>query len=171
MTAEVVGDVEGTLTADLIARGVTPIAAQRAAVEHPAARIRKQMEIFDWLMQRKDARVSRNPAGFLMSSIAHEYAPPKEFERQASEQRKFTRRRANATQRAVTIAEDHREKHQRSIVDAFWAALPESERQEAEQEALDGAGKLEFELITRGGPLAEAARRRILDSYAVKLMK
>lgn len=168
IATEVVGDAEATLTSELIARGVTPIAAQRVVAEHPAARIRKQMEIFDWLMQRKDARVSRNPAGFLMSSITHEYAPPKEFERQASERSKFTRRRANATQRAVTIAEAPREKHQRSIIDAFWAALPESERQQAEQEAMLQAGRLARDLLERGGTLAAATRRLVLDAYACR---
>ncbi len=166
ITPAVISNAEEKLIADLIARGVTPVASQCVVADYPAVRIRQQMEIFDWLMKRNDVRVSRNPAGFLVSSIAHEYAPPKEFERLASERPKFTRRRANARPLTAVNVVDPQEDQQRTAIDSFWAKMPESERQQSEQKALAGAGKLEFDLITRGGPLAETARQRLLDSYA-----
>ena len=42
-----------------------------------------KIEVFDWLAGRKDKRIQRNPAGYLVESIRQDYAPPKGFEPKA----------------------------------------------------------------------------------------
>jgi hypothetical protein len=44
-----------------------------------AEAVRRHLDIHDWLMSRKDARVLRSPAGFLVQSIRRDYAPPKGY--------------------------------------------------------------------------------------------
>jgi hypothetical protein len=67
------------LKAALMERGVSPTAAQDTVTQYPLDRIRSQLEVFDWLMAQRDAKVSKNPPGFLVASIRGEYAPPRGF--------------------------------------------------------------------------------------------
>lgn len=165
---EAVIQPENGLVQALIERGITAAAAERAVAEYPATRIRAQMEVFDWLTQRKDARVSRNPAGFLVSSIKHDYAPPPGVDRRASERPKFTRRRETraATVQMSTTSKSRAELLREQAIEQYWNSLSEAERQEAESQACAQAGKLELELMERGGAFATAARKAILDAYA-----
>ena len=72
----------------LIARGVTASTAEQTAANYPAERIMTQLEVFDWLVEQKDPKVSRNPAGFLITAIKSEYVPPKGFEGREARERK-----------------------------------------------------------------------------------
>src|SRR5262245_23983273 len=67
------------LRAELHARGVTPATAVDLTREHPVERIKAKLEVFDWLVERKDKRVAKSPAGFLVKSIQVDYSPPKGF--------------------------------------------------------------------------------------------
>ncbi len=158
------------LVQELIQRGVSVAAAQRAVSVFPTTRIRSQMEVFDWLVQRKDAKVSRNPAGFLMSSIRHEYAAPSAFVPTASERPKFTR--GSGTKQKVKelrekAGQEQDDRREQAIAE-FWSALSQSERQVLETRAFKEAKKFERELVEGGGPFAETARKAILDAFALK---
>ena len=72
------GDASALIKA-LVERGVTPSTAEQTVASNPADRIKAQLEVFNWLVAQKDPKVSRNPAGFLISSIKSEYSPPKAF--------------------------------------------------------------------------------------------
>ena len=167
---EIVTQPDKGLVQALIERGITAAAAERAVAEYPAARIRAQMKVFDWLMQRRDARVSRNPAGFLVSSIKHDYAPPQGVERRTSERPKFTRRREThpVIDRKHSVKKTPHEEARDKTIAHFWNSLTEAERLKAEAEALVQAGKFEMELLERGGAFAATARKVILDAYATK---
>ena len=65
--------------AALMARGVSSNTAGEMVKRYPAERIQSQLEIFDWLVARKDPKLARNPAGFLVTSIKSDYAAPREF--------------------------------------------------------------------------------------------
>ena len=53
-------------TGMLISRGIAADAAARLARSFEPDRIARQVEALDWLLQRQDPRVSRNPPGFLI---------------------------------------------------------------------------------------------------------
>jgi hypothetical protein len=157
----------------LVQRGVTAAAAQRAVEAFPAERIHANMEVFDWLVQRKDNKVTRNPAGFLMSSITHNYEPPRGFAPSASERPKFTRNqganRVAKTQQAK--AEEQNAKLRSQAVAQFWNSLSEAERQQAEAQAIVEANNLQVELLKGGGAFAETARKAILEGYVLRRLR
>jgi hypothetical protein len=79
------------LAGDLIRRGVTHSAAVRLAQDYEASVIREKMNVFDQLASRRDPRVSKNPAGYLVQSIREDYQAPTAAQPIVS--RKPTRRR------------------------------------------------------------------------------
>jgi Replication initiator protein A len=120
---------------ELIARGVTAAAAARLVRDHPE-RVAAKIETFDRLARAKDKRVAKNPAGFLVKSIADDYPPPPEFERA---------RRATAERAAREAAEQAnrdakaRERDAEAGVQAYWAGLTPEEQGQLDIEALAGA--------------------------------
>jgi hypothetical protein len=69
------------LEARLIDRGVTASSAVRLVRDYPAESIEAKLEVFDQLAGHRDARISKNSAGFLVKSIQEDYRPPAGFER------------------------------------------------------------------------------------------
>ncbi len=63
----------------LVVRGVTRSTAEQLAGQYPADQIGEKVAIFDWLLTRRDRRVGRSPAGFLVDSIRKDYAAPRDF--------------------------------------------------------------------------------------------
>ena len=76
------------LRAELHARGVTLATAVDLTREYPAERIKAKIEVFDWLVERKDKRVAKSPAGYLVKSIQVDYSPPKGFVSKEEEARR-----------------------------------------------------------------------------------
>ena len=163
-------DHESLMVRALIQRGVAAAAAQRAVEAFPAERIYANMEVFDSLVQRKDNKVSRNPAGFLMSSITHNYAQPRGFAPSASERPKFTRnpgaKRVAPGQRAKS--DQHEKEGQGQEFARIWSSLSEAERKQTEALAMVEANKLQKQLSEGGGAFAETARKAILEGYVLK---
>jgi hypothetical protein len=60
----------------LTERGVSAKAAATLVDAHAPGRIRAKLEVFDWLVENEDARVAKNPAGYLVASIRDDYIPP-----------------------------------------------------------------------------------------------
>ncbi|HEX5220371.1 MAG TPA: hypothetical protein VFZ59_12445 [Verrucomicrobiae bacterium] len=151
----------------LVQRGVSPSVAIKV-VGAGEERIHYHVAVFDWLVRRRDARVSRNPAGFLVSSIERNYSPPKEFPREkAQEQNRGDGGRSLIVRRNNRPTIKSTESEQRaSALDAFWESLSEQEREEAEVAAMAQANALQKSVLDRGGRFAGAARRVIRDSYA-----
>ena len=164
------------LKAALMERGVSPTAAQDMVTQYPLDRIRSQLEVFDWLTAQRNAKVSRNPPGFLVASIRGEYAPPKGFisqedrERRAKETADRQRRIEERRQRQETVRQAKVQARE-AAVQQYWQALSEEERNRQEQEALREAKPLEKKLIAKPGPLSEATRKTILDGYALKALQ
>ena len=139
-------------------------------------RIRAQLEVFDWLLSQHDPRLSRNPAGFLISSIKSEYAPPKAFvgrEEQAKRaaQAADRKQRAEERERAKEEEENAKQTARQSTIRNFWASFSDEERKRLEAEALEAANNLQRELIGRGGAFAQATKTSLLDAYAMKVLQ
>jgi hypothetical protein len=132
------------LIAELISRGVTPKTAAELVEQKSAADIAVRLDVFDWLMEAKDKRIERSPAGYLVESIRGEYATPKGFVPKAERQRRAEARqaqeRAKAEQRRRQQEQEAHERALREEVDAYLKQLTPSERKALEAEALARAG-------------------------------
>jgi hypothetical protein len=163
------------LVAALIARGVSPSTARSTVKQHPATRIQPQLEVFDYLVAQKDAKVSRNPPGFLLSAIRGEYAMPKEFLDHAAQERRRQEtadRRARETRRKdqQQAAQQAKEEAREGAIAQFWQSLSSVERERMEQSAIDHATSAQQKMLGQGGTLAAATRKTLLDAYALKVM-
>jgi hypothetical protein len=118
---------------------VTPTAAAGLAAQHPAGRIRAQLEVFDWLGGRKDRRLGRNPAGYLVASIKDDYAAPRGFEAEADrvrrEEAQRQARQREAEQHRRRKAEQAREAAEHAQVMKYWNALGPAEQAQLEADA------------------------------------
>ena len=64
---------------ELVKRGVTKATAADLVQRHPAPLIEAKIEVFDWLVEKQDKRLAKSPAGYLVKSLADDYATPKGF--------------------------------------------------------------------------------------------
>jgi hypothetical protein len=128
------------LIAELISRGVTPKTAAELVEQKPAADIAVRLDVFDWLMERKDKRIEKSPAGYLVESIRGEYAAPKGFIPKAERQRRAEARqaqeRAKVEQRRREREQAARDQAQRQAGDAYLQRLTPVERKVLEAEVL-----------------------------------
>jgi hypothetical protein len=158
------------LVESLIQRGVRLKIAKQTVGDFPARQIETQIRAFDWLRQTDNVRISRNPAGYLVSAIKHNYSLPKGIASPLGknpvtsvcppDQRQPVRRRVRA---AITVHDPHGK-----AVAQYWAALSAENKLQAEAEAMKTADSFSRELFERGGTFATAARNNILDAYARK---
>lgn len=160
----------------LVERGVTPSTAEQTVKHYPEERIRSQLEVFDWFVAQKDPKVFRNPAGFLVSSIKSEYAPPKEFvsrEEKALREGQAAERKRRVEERAKEKAarEQEREAAKEDAIVRFWQSFSNEERQRLESDALTQAGSIEKDLLERGGTFAAVTKKSLLDAYALKVLQ
>ncbi|HWT77874.1 MAG TPA: replication initiator protein A, partial [Candidatus Methylomirabilis sp.] len=98
---------EPGLVPQLAERGVTRSKAAELVERHPAAVIESKIEVFDWLVQKQDKRVAKNPAGFLVKSVEDDYATPKGFVSKAERQRQEEACKASEREKA-----EERRRHQ-----------------------------------------------------------
>jgi hypothetical protein len=104
---------------------------------------RAKLEVFDWLVERKDKRLAKSPAGYLVKSIADDYATPKGFISRAQREAQAEAKR-QAEQRAAD-ARRHEHEHQtreRAMtrkVTAYLKQLDQAQRIALEAEALSAA--------------------------------
>ena len=125
------------LVKQLTDRGVTATTAAELAAAY-ANRIPSKLEVFDFLAENNDKRLSHNPGGYLVQSIRDDYAPPKGFTprpereriRKAAEDRKLQKEEAN---RQKQEREKAREQRKREHVARIRATLTEAELQEFER--------------------------------------
>src|SRR5262249_61861920 len=91
------------------APGVDTGPAKDLVANHAPEDVQAKIEVFDWLIETESPRVSDNPPGFLIRSIARKYETPTSFEPRAERQeRRRTEEkklRARAARRVRTVAE------------------------------------------------------------------
>lgn len=160
----------------LVQRGVTPSTAEHTAANYPPEQIMSQLEVFDWLVTQKDPKVSRNPAGFLVSAIKSEYVAPKGFESREERERKAKlladrKRRAEERERLAREVAAASERAREEAIRRFWCSQSDEERRDMERDALAQASTIQQEVLNRGGRLAEATRKSLLDAYALRSLQ
>ena len=159
----------------LIDRGVTSTTAVEMLTQYPLERITAQLEIFDWLVEQKNAKVSQNPAGFLISAIKGEYAPPKGFltreerekrERElADRKRKLEEKKKEKEDREVALLKAREE-----VIKHFWDSFSDDERIKMRKQALENATPFDLEIIGKGGQMGKATQQKLLDEFALSIL-
>lgn len=157
----------------LIQRGVTPTAASETVGRYSTEQIQRQLEVFDWLVGRKDPRVQRNPAGYLVCAIRSEYLPPREFNDRKEQEDRAARAAAIARRREARAARERLQAEERAAarqraVDSFWTSLSPEERQRLEVECLASANPFERSLMEQGGSLAAATHQKLIEEFALR---
>lgn len=122
---------------------VTKATAAELAKAHPAEFIERKVEVFDWLVEKKDKRVAKNPTGYLVESIRSDYAAPKGFESKADRERRQAaeqeRQRQEAEAKRREREQQARERAEHAKVLKHWNGLDQAEREQLDREALERA--------------------------------
>src|SRR5262249_13261826 len=117
---------------DLVELGMTDAVAKELARRYDEKRIREKVALVRWLSDRKDRRVSQNPAGFLYSAIVKDYEPPADFVRSLS----VTKEAPAPRKLSVVSPKAPRKEKDRRAIDAYWAKLSAAEQAKLEEEAV-----------------------------------
>jgi Replication initiator protein A len=166
------------LEKELEARGVTPATAAALVETVPSERIRLKLEVFDWLVARRDRRITKSPAGYLVKSIEDDYAAPQGFESRADRIRREEAERQEQQKEAEQLrrrkAEQAREAAEHAKVTKYWNALSVEEQARLEADALGQAeeslAKSYREMRANNNPLAASFFRIIRDAYIRRLL-
>jgi plasmid replication initiation protein len=140
--------------------GVSKAKASQLANDHPENRIREKIEVLDWMRNRKDARVSRNPPGFLVASIEKNYPTPHDF----------TKPRTEKDVVAPVVKENRGSlvKEETALqAAAYWESLNSEENQVAITQALSTANDIEKSVLTKNSETARLLRRSLLERFAL----
>jgi hypothetical protein len=125
------------LVTELTQRGVTAAKAVELAGNYPAKGLHVKIEVFDWLMEKKDKRVAKSPAGYLVKSILDDYAPPTGFiskaDRKRLEEARQTKDCEAAQDRRRKQDVEAREREEKKAITAYWESL--TPKQQAELQA------------------------------------
>jgi hypothetical protein len=148
----------------LIARGVTAKVAAELVENHPAGRLRTKLEVFDWLVKNEDKRVSKNPAGYLVSSIRADYQAPDEFS-SAVKAEEIKKQAEENHHKASKKAKDEAEKlnAKEAELKDRWEKLPE-----AEKEAIRAAVKADNPGLGRWKNMLEPLCLAALEARDIK---
>jgi hypothetical protein len=169
---------EPPLVVELVNRGVTRATAAELVRQHPADAIEAKIEVFDWLAEKRDKRVSKNPGGYLAESIRKGYVPPKGFESKAArEQRQADererKRQAEEARRRTEAEERAREEAEQLRVDTYLASLTAEERAALQAEALAKANPFYARQYRRSrGDARSAARylKLIVEAHVSEIL-
>ena len=126
------------LERELIDRGVTGSVAADLVRDFPEDRIRRQVEVMDWLRETKPKRI-KDLGAYLAKAIREDYAAPAGFEGRAARAARETARCAALDQEAKVRQTKTREQEERDRIQAYWEALPPERRAAFEAEALASA--------------------------------
>lgn len=158
------------LVAELVSRGVTEDTAARLVQQHAADKIGIQIEVFDWLREKKDKKVSTSPAGYLVKSITtgeKGYAIPEGFEakavRQARQAAKQEGERKAAQERRRQQEEQARTIAVQKAIASYWKSLTKPQQAELDAAALATASAEDLELLH--GPFKQTVVSLIRDKH------
>jgi Replication initiator protein A len=140
-TEEAKPSIPPSLIAELVNRAVHKSTAAELTQRSPGEFIEAKLEVFDWLMKKKDARVRKSPAGYLVKSITDDYSAPKGFLSKAEirQQKQATQageQQTNASRRQRQEEADRADRERQAIAD-YRASLTPEERSKIEAIALD----------------------------------
>lgn len=172
--------VEGSeIDTELTTRGVTLATAVELIAAHSPEHIREFIEIFDWLLAKKDRRVSKNPGGYLAESIRKTYARPTGFESKAEREKKRVAeqermRRAEEAKKRTEQEQQARDEAEQGRIAAYLETLNDDEREALKTEAIAKANSFFVQQFRRakGNPETEARYLKlIVDTHVSDILK
>jgi hypothetical protein len=162
---------DNPLVSRLAEHGVSHTGAQSLVRYHAAEKIEEKIAFVEWLKARKDRRVAKNSAGFLVKAIQDDYPLPEEFCSQIQK----PRRDANTTAAHVaqqSASEQNADRELEAEIESYLRSLSPSEKDALERQAVTRAEKFLFDQYVagkeRGGPLFQAARSAILGKEVLR---
>ena len=126
------------LVLELVERGVTRSVATDLVRDFPEDRIRRQIEVVDWLRETKPTKV-KDVAAYLAEAIRKDFATPAGFRSQAERAEAERAELARQEQQEQARQAKARAREVESRIRAYWADLPPERRAALEAEALAGA--------------------------------
>lgn len=127
-------DLQKDLMRELVLRGISDSVALPMVQAHAPDLIQKKLEVFDWLIDKRDRRVSQNPAGYLRTSIEKDYAIPSNFTPREERLRQAAEKSALEVAEKKAKAKAAQEQAERTTrLDALWASLPAADQDELGQ--------------------------------------
>ena len=159
------------LEKELAGRGVTPGIAADLVRDFPADRIRRQVEVVDWLRETKPKRV-KDVGAYLADAIRKDFAAPAGFRGRAA------RAEAEATARAEQDRQEQarqataRAQAERDRVRAYWEALPAERRAALDAAALadaDPTDRTAYETAP-APPVKKMLRAGLRDAHLRRLL-
>jgi hypothetical protein len=126
------------LERELVERGVTRSVAADLVRDFLEDRIRRQIEVLDWLRETKPKRI-KDVGAYLADAIRKDFAAPAGFQSRAARAEAKATARAEQDQQEQARQATAREREERDRVQAYWAALPAERRASLEAEALEQA--------------------------------
>ena len=138
------------LERELVERGVTRSVAADLVRDFPADRIRRQVEVVDWLRETKPKRV-KDVGAYLADAIRKDFAAAGRFPEPGGAGRGGGDRAGAAGTAGAGPPGDGPRQAERDQIQAYWAALPPDERKRLEAAALaeaDPAARAAYEAAT-----------------------
>jgi hypothetical protein len=158
---------------ELIVRGVTPSTAEELAANYSSEALEAKLDVFDWLVESKDKRVAKSPAGYLVKSIQNEYSAPKGFvtkaERQRRAEAKQAKDQAAAEERRRKQEEEACERAEREAGDQYWKSLTSEQQAALDEAAIAQADPETAKLIA--GPMRKMGMMLIRQRYIQQLLE
>ena len=164
--------------AALITRGVTPATATELVAAFPAGRIQAKLEAFDWLVEKRDKRVSKNPSGYLAEAIRKDYAVPKGFESRANREKRLEdeagrKRRAEEAKRREEAERIAKEDAEQARIRAYWETLSPVEQEELQEDAIANAASFYVKQYRQNTDNPERSAwylKLIINSYIARIL-
>ena len=164
---------------ELTNRGVTLATAVELVASQTPEHIREYIEIFDWLLAKKDNRVSKNPGGYLAESIRKSYAKPQGFESKAEREKKQAAqaertKRAEEAKKLAEREQQAREEAEQGRIAAYLESLTPDEREALTAEAIAKANSFFVKQYhsNKGNPVTEARYLKlIVDTHVTGILE
>ena len=158
------------LAAELVARGVSRAVAAELVGDFPAERLRRQVEVVDWLRETKPKRV-KDVGAYLADAIRKDFAPPAGFEGQAARAEREATARARQEQQEQARQAKARAREVEARIAGYWKGLTPDEQKRLEAAALADAAAADraaYEAAT--GPARRLLQVGLRDAHLRRLL-
>jgi hypothetical protein len=126
--------------------------------------IEAKLQVFDQLAGRRDARISKNPAGYLVQSIRKNYMPPVGVQ---------GKRRLPAAQKSngIVSSDDRTMRDKKHMENDKFYVEQERTRKHLDGLSAEGLAKLEIEALKSSPSFLVRSFRRAVDSGSENLVR
>ena len=159
------------LERELVERGVTRSVAAELVRDFPAERLRRQVEVVDWLRETKPKRV-KDLGAYLADAIRKDFAPPAGFRSRSERAEAEATARAQQDQQEQARQARARAQAERDQIRAYWEALPAERRAALDAAALaeaDPTDRTAYETAT-APPVKKMLQAGLRDAHLRRLL-